>query len=383
AGNDVIDGTAATGPLNVDAGTGDDTVDGGAGNDVLAGGAGDDAVDGGAGDDTLDGGDGNDALTGGDGNDALAGDAGDDTLSGGAGDDVIDGGTGNDTLIGGAGADSLSGGDGNDLFVIDGPADAQGDTVDGGSGGDDFDTLDLGPSRFRIVNQVTDSDGNGTDGTVEYLDDLGNVTGTLDFTNIEQIICFTPGTLIATPYGNRPVEELRPGDKVITRDDGIQELAWVGARNLGAAELAMNPKLRPVLIRAGSLGYGLPERDMMVSPNHRMLIRSAQASLMFDEHEVLAAAKHLTGIPGIEKQAVDEVTYVHVMCERHQVVLANGSWTESFQPGDMAMDGIDAEQREELFSIFPDLREAEGRASYGSARKILKSFEAKMLASMR
>ncbi|MCT4684776.1 MAG: Hint domain-containing protein, partial [Roseicyclus sp.] len=80
---------------------------------------------------------------------------------------------------------------------------------------------------------------------------------------------------------------------------------------------------------------------------------------------------------------VDAVTYVHVMCERHQVVLANGSWTESLQPGDMAMDGIDAAQREELFSIFPDLREAEGRASYGSARKILKGFEAKMLASMR
>jgi hypothetical protein len=229
------------------------------------------------------------------------------------------------------------------------------------------------------VGQVADSDGNGFNGTVEFLDGAGAVTGSLGFTNIEQIICFTPGTLIATPKGERPVEDLKPGDKVITRDDGIQELAWVGARRLEAADLAAHPKLRPILIRAGSLGAGLPERDMMVSPNHRMLIRSAETSLLFYEREVLAAAKHLTGMPGVVGQDVGAVTYVHVMCERHQVVLADGAWTESFQPGDMAIDGIDADQRNELFAIFPDLRDSRGRAAYGAARKVLKGYETKLL----
>lgn len=348
-----------------------DQIDGADGlDDVLAAGAGNDTVDAGLGNDTVDAGDGNDSVGGGAGNDSFSGGSGADTLSGNAG---------NDRLAGGDGNDSLSGGDGRDLFVVIGPVDASGDSIDGGSGGDDFDTLDLGNARWRIVNQVTDSDGNGCNGTVNYLDDTGAVTGSLGFTNIEQIICFTPGTLIATPKGERPVEDLKPGDKVITRDDGIQELAWVGARRLEAADLAAHPKLRPVLIRAGSLGAGLPERDMMVSPNHRMLIRNAGTSLLFDEREVLAAAKHLTDLPGVVGQDVGAVTYVHVMCERHQVVLADGAWTESFQPGDMAIDGIDAVQRDELFAIFPDLRDSGGRAAYGAARKVLKGYETRLL----
>lgn len=318
-----------------------------------------------------------DSIT--DGADSILGGDGNDTISAGGGNDTVFGGAGDDTLSGGAGADSLSGGDGRDLFVIDGPTDAMGDTIDGGSGGIDFDTLALGNVRWRIVNQTTDSDGNGFDGTVNYLDASGAVTSTLTFTNIEQVICFTPGTLIATPKGERLVEDLRPGDKVITRDDGIRELAWVGARRLEAADLMAHPKLRPILIRAGSLGDGLPERDMTVSPNHRMLIRSAEASLLFDEREVLAAANHLTGMPGVVRQDVGAVTYVHVMCERHQVVLANGAWSESFQPGEMAMEGIDPVQRDELFAIFPELCEKVGRDSYASARKSLKSYETRLL----
>ena len=402
-GNDTVDGGA--GDDVILGGLGDDSLLGGGGNDELFGGAGNDTLDGGLGDDLIvtgsaggtlpvgsptsndgpanfnaaSGGEGNDTIIGGVGRDALSGDDGDDALFGAGGNDELFGGAGNDTLVGAQGSDSMSGGDDRDLFIIRGGIEGAGDTIDGGSGGDDNDTLDLGDMRWRIVNRVTDSDGNGFDGTVNYLDAAGNITGSLTFRNIEQIICFTPGTLIATPKGERPVEDLKPGDKVITRDDGIQELAWVGARRLGAADLAGNAKLRPILIRAGSLGHGLPERDMLVSPNHRMLIRSPEAGLMFEDTEVLAAAKHLTGLPGVMSQDVGAVTYVHVMCDRHQVVLANGSWTESFQPGDMAMDGVDAAQRDELFAIFPELRDAEGRAAYGAARKILKAHEARLL----
>ncbi|MBF9060896.1 type I secretion protein, partial [Rhodobacterales bacterium HKCCSP123] len=402
-GNDTVDG--GTGNDVIDGGFGNDSILGGDGNDDLFGGSGNDTLDGGAGNDLIvtgsaggtlpvgdptsndgpgnvnyvSGGDGGDTIIGSVGTDILLGDADDDLIFGAGGDDLIDGGTGNDTIVGGLGADILSGGDGRDRFEIGGGDEAAGDVIDGGSGGDDFDTLDLGSSRWRIVNQLADSDGNGFNGTVNYLDAAGNVTGSLNFTNIEQIICFTPGTLIVTPEGERPVEDLKPGDKVVTRDDGVQELAWVGARRLEAADLARNPKLRPVLIRAGSLGNGLPERDMLVSPNHRMLIRSSEASLMFEDPEVLVAAKHLTGMPGILSQDVGAVSYVHIMCDRHQVVLANGSWTESFQPGEMAMQGVDPDQREELFAIFPELRDATGRAAYGTARKILKAHEARLL----
>lgn len=60
----------------------------------------------------------------------------------------------------------------------------------------------------------------------------------------------------------------------------------------------------------------------------------------------------------------------HLMCARHEVVLANGLWTESFQPDEMGVGGIDAAQRDELFSFFPELRGAEGRgASSGDSRR--------------
>lgn len=306
----------------------------------------------------------------------------DDSLIGGEGDDVIYGEEGDDTIEGGSGTDTLYGGDDADTFSIASAEDGSGDTIYGGSGGDDMDVLDIAGERgvdYRITNLVTDSDGNGYDGTVEFLNDEGEVTGTLEFENIEAP-CFTPGTMILTPMGEIAVENLREGDLIVTRDNGLQAVRWSGSRALNAADLAARPQLRPVMIRQGALGQNQPERDMMVSPNHRMLLVSEQAELLFEEREVLVAAKHLTHLEGVEVVNVEDVTYVHIMCEQHEVVLADGAWTESFQPGDYSMQGIDQEQREEIYALFPELREEEGLAAYTAARLSLKRHEARLLA---
>ncbi|MFU8777155.1 MAG: Hint domain-containing protein [Roseovarius sp.] len=327
---------------------------------------------------------GNDTLIGGDGDDTLLGEAGDDVLIGGDGDDVIFGGDGNDTISGGAGADRLMGGNDRDVFIDVGP----GDTIDGGSGDstddgvdDDFDTLDLrGLGRFDIVDQTVDPDGNSTSGMVNFLDRDGAVTGALVFAEIENLIpCFTPGTAIATPRGEKPVEDLRVGDKVITRDNGLQEIRWIGQRALSGEELARSPHLRPVLIRAGSLGHDLPERDMLLSPQHRILLNSERAALYFEEREVLAAAKHLIGIEGVSQVETRSATYIHFMCDQHEVVLSNGTWTESFQPGAQVLDGMGTAQRDEIYDLFPELRAIEGLEAYQAARRSLKRHEAQLL----
>ena len=118
---------------------------------------------------------------------------------------------------------------------------------------------------------------------------------------------------------------------------------------------------------------------MMVSPNHRVLVANDKTALYFEDREVLVAAKHLTGLEGVDVVEVSSVTYIHFMFERHEVVLSDGAWTESFQPGDHSLGGIDSEQRDEIFKLFPDLKGAEGRRSYASARQSLKSHEARML----
>jgi len=202
-----------------------------------------------------------------------------------------------------------------------------------------------------------------------------NITKGYD-SNFKNIVpCFTPGTLIATPKGEREIESLSIGDRILTRDNGIQEVTWMGHRSLSATELGDAPSLRPILIRAGSFGSGSPERDMLVSPMHRMLVTSKLAKKYFGEREVLVAARDLTNVPGIDQVKVAGTTYLHFMCDKHQIVLANGTWTESFQPNDYAIKGVVKEQRDELFKICPSLALPEGRRGYKLARKALRRVE--------
>ncbi len=166
---------------------------------------------------------------------------------------------------------------------------------------------------------------------------------------------------------------------MITRDNGIQEIRWVGHKAMTGRELIGSPHLKPVVIKAGALGNGLPERDMMLSPNHRILVANAQTQLYFDESEVLAAVKHLVGTPGVQELNVLSTTYIHFMFDRHEVVLSNGAWTESFQPGDMSLKGVGNAQRTEIFELFPELATQSGLDGYQAARKSLKKHEARLL----
>ena len=352
---------------------GRDTIDGGDGNDTIYGMDDTDVLQGGAGTDQLHGGLDNDTLSGGADGDSLFGDSGDDSLSGDEGDDLLKGGTGNDTLTGGSGADTLMGGDDRDLFFG-----GDGDIIDGGEGGDDFDQLDLsvlgGSANTNVILDPTNSE----NGTVEMLDAGGNVVGSFFFTNIERIIpCFTPGTLIHTSRGEIPVEALSVGDRVITSDNGEQTIRWIGTRTLTAEDLEETPAFQPVLIRQDALGLGIPNRDMRVSPQHRMLLTGSKAEMLFGEYEVLAAALHLVNGTSIVREQQSSVTYIHLLFDQHEIIRADGAWTESFQPGDLTLSGMEFDQREELYALFPEL--ATSDRSYTCARMSLKSYEAELL----
>ena len=366
-GDDVIYGQGGNDTISGDAGA--DTLDGGTGNDIITAGIGNDSILGGDGDDVIDAGADDDVVWGGDGNDVIFG--GDD-------DDLIWGGAGDDSITGGEDRDTMSGGDGNDTFYVSNSAYGDGDEITGGNGPDDttdWDVLDLtgaGPYTINATADATDTD--AFTGTVTF--ENGEV---LHFSQIEEIICFTPGTAILTPSGEVAVEDLKVGDKVVTRDNGLQTIRWVGKKHLSGRDLFARPKLRPILIRAGSLGPNLPDRDMMVSPNHRMLLVSEQAQLLFEESEVLVAAKHLVGMDGVQQVDSLGVEYVHFLCDNHEVVLANGAWSESFQPGAYSMGSIDRAQREEIYDLFPELRNREALEDFSAARLTLKRHEASLL----
>lgn len=193
-----------------------------------------------------------------------------------------------------------------------------------------------------------------------------------------EIPCFVAGTLIDTADGRKPVEALRAGDLVLTRDHGYMPLLWTGQRNLTVADMAAHPDYASVMLRAGSLGLNLPERYTRVSPAHRVLICGPRAELLFGEKEVLVPAHLLAGQPGIERDE-SPVSYVHIMFASHQIVLGDGMWSESFQPADHSLDGLGKAQRDEILALFPELAGKSGQAAYAAARMTLKAHEARLL----
>ncbi|MEE2944946.1 MAG: Hint domain-containing protein [Pseudomonadota bacterium] len=303
------------------------------------------------------------------GNDTVHAGAGNDLVDGGSGDDVMFGDLGDDTLIGGTGADEMYGGADNDTFI----GITAGDSIFGEDG---LDTLNL--SGVGDHNIVVDADDTSS-GTIEFLDADGNVTGTAAYKDIETIVpCFTPGTRIATKAGFTPVEDLAVGDLVCTRDHGLQEIRWVGKRDMSAQDLAERPHLRGVKIEKHALGENLPDQDMIVSPNHRVLVNDHKVELLLGEREVLVAAKHLLGMPGVTRDNAHALTYIHFMFDRHEIVYSDQLWSESFQPGQQALNGLEEAQRIEIFELFPEL-ESDRKNVFGTARRVAQKHEAKLI----
>ena len=193
------------------------------------------------------------------------------------------------------------------------------------------------------------------------------------------VICFTPDTRIATPGGPRLIRNLRPGDPILTRDNGPQEVLWMGHRRMSGARLHAMPHLRPIRFRANAMGLYRPDEDLIVSPQHRMLVKGAQAEALFNTAEVLVAAEDLTNDHSIVvDHALREVTYVHILLARHNIVWANGLETESFHPSNTELETIEPVQRGGLLQIMPEI--AADPLAYGDhARRNLSGPEAAIL----
>ena len=135
-------------------------------------------------------------------------------------------------------------------------------------------------------------------------------------------ICFARQTLIATPTGARPIETLQTGDLIMVQGAAPCPIRWIGSTRSGPQELHHLPRLRPVRIRAGALGAGLPLRDLVVSRQHRLLWPPAAPP----DSAHLVAAIHLTGLPGVAiDETVSEVEYFHILLDRHHLVFAEGA----------------------------------------------------------
>lgn len=189
--------------------------------------------------------------------------------------------------------------------------------------------------------------------------------------DIQAVTCFTPGTCIATITGLKPVETLEIGDRVLTRDRGFQPIRWLGQRQVMCPELPTKRNALPVLIRAGALGPGKPERDIIVSPRHRLLTTDKALVATLGETEALVEASALIGRPGVMGVVPHSLTYIHVLFDQHEVILSDNLWSESFFLGRPTIAALLREQNEAIQKIFPEIMTNPSKSPQTLARSCL------------
>ena len=235
-------------------------------------------------------------------------------------------------------------------------------------------TLEGGETAIVVIDSQSNSDvGVFLEEEQSANPDLDHENETVGIVAFEQglIPCFTRGTRIATVSGDRCIEDLVAGDLVLTMDRGYQPIRWIGSSKRPATG-----DVAPILIRKGALGN---DRDLRVSPQHRMLLQGWQAEMLFGEEEVLATAKSLVNDHSILRDEGGEVEYFHMLFDTHEIIYAEGAPSESFHPGEQGWKALDQATRDEILTLFPEL--ADGRfEDYGaSARTSLKHNEGQLL----
>jgi len=160
--------------------------------------------------------------------------------------------------------------------------------------------------------------------------------------------CYCRGTLILTPRGEVRVEDFAIGDTVLTVSGEAKPIKWIGRRSYSGRFIANNPRVLPIVVRAGALAPEIPVRDLWLSPGHALLLDG-----------VLVAAEHLVNTLTILRAgAVDRVEYFHLEFEAHEVILAEGAAAESYVECDNRQGFHNAD---EFAALYPDY----ARASFG------------------
>lgn len=245
--------------------------------------------------------------------------------------------------------------------------------IDGSTANVTAVTIQLPDGRVFVVPEITAN----ADDTAFNLQEIQSITlNSVSSQNTNLVAdrqagnfvpCFVEGTFLRCESGERPIETLAVGDLVETLDHGLQKLRWIGCTEVDAIG-----DLAPIEFSAGVMGA---KEALRVSPQHRMLLTDWRAELHFGVSDVLVPAKALINDRDIVRRPGGRVRYWHVLFDRHEIVFANGTTSESFHPDAYAMGALSDATRNELVRLFPELSMANSRSP---ARTLLRSREAQV-----
>jgi len=168
------------------------------------------------------------------------------------------------------------------------------------------------------------------------------------------------GANLRTPCGLRRIDIVRPGDLIVTRSNGLQPVQMVWKRKLSKEQIESHPDLAPIRFKPRAVGPMMPQRDLLVAPEHRVLIPGFCLAGVPDETSMLTEAVKIAGSCDavFADTASEDVTYYQLVFDQHQVMAVNGLPVESFLPDAAAIQALGGEMRDALEDRFPDLCDA-------------------------
>ena len=195
------------------------------------------------------------------------------------------------------------------------------------------------------------------------------------------VICFAKGTEIETESGIKTIETLQVGDLVHTLDAGLVPVIWLGRSDVGGFELRRWEHLRPVRVKANAFGKGQPWKDVVLSPNHRVLVSGSRAELLFGESEILVPVKALVDGKTIQYELpFSSVSYFHLLLEGHHIVRTCGLLSESLFVGDQSLLAVSEQAKEDLFATLTEA-DWQRQAELGAIRPLVQARLARCLAA--
>lgn len=200
------------------------------------------------------------------------------------------------------------------------------DTVANMAAGDAIDLVGVAPSLVSYAAGTLNVAGAGGFGLAESAGQAALAFGSDGFGGTYVTVggampCFTRGTSLLTPGGYRPVEALRPGDRLVTLGGGERPIVWIGWRTIDFAHDPAAALLRPVVFAPGAFGPNCPRRALAVSPLHAI----------YSGEVLVPAVLLVNGATVTRDDSGFAVTYYHVELDRHDVVQAENLPAETYR----------------------------------------------------